>query len=220
MNTDTDIDFMLRADALRWRDELDVAGDPAVTSDDPADTVYLDPGRQPKSDSNRRRLLAAAIGIAALVAVTVLGAGLSRTSHRTGTGPAAATASASVDPLSPAANGYLFPGTAPSAATTAQPNSIAGRISMPWELSSISPNGKAITIYYAQGDGYCITAAGIVVQQTSSYVSIQPVSVNHRQSACPTLLKTGWVKVTLDSPLGTRKLLHPAVSKEWQTALQ
>ncbi len=158
--------------------------------------------------AKRRR--AATVGIAVL-AVAAAGLGL-RSAHPTN--------AATIDAMAPPSGGYLFPGIVPSPATTAASESATKRVSMPWKLSGLSADGKTVMIYYVDGDGSCTTAAGVVVRQTGKYVSIQPVStVDTTQSACPAMIKHGWVRVTLDAPLGNRTLLHPAVAKDWQTSL-
>lgn len=89
--------------------------------------------------------------------------------------------------------------------------------SMPWKFQSLSADGRVLTIVYAAGDGSCTTPVGIAVEQTSTYVALEPISWTDRtQQACPSVFVPGRAVITLDTPLGTRALLHPQVDQKWK----
>ncbi len=77
-----------------------------------------------------------------------------------------------------------------------------------WRLLEIRDGRKQLVIQYSQG-GECQTDKGVVVAETPAEVAIAPV---YRNPALPcndvALLLTPSGVITLDKPLGTRKLLH------------
>ena len=77
-----------------------------------------------------------------------------------------------------------------------------------WRLLEIRNDGMEIVIQYSQG-GICDTDKGVIVAETSTEVAIVPVYRNPTMPCNSTaVLLTPSGVVTLDKPLGDRKLLH------------
>lgn len=77
-----------------------------------------------------------------------------------------------------------------------------------WRLLEIRNGGRQLVLQYSQG-GECDTDKGVVLAETTTEVAIAPV---YRHPAmpipCVAMLLTPSGIVTLDKPLGNRKLLH------------
>ncbi len=77
-----------------------------------------------------------------------------------------------------------------------------------WRLLSIDDSGTHLVIRYSWGGG-CDGDRGVLVAQTDSAVAIVPI---YRPSTtaipCPAFLPLHDGAITLDKPLGDRKLLH------------
>jgi hypothetical protein len=95
-----------------------------------------------------------------------------------------------------------------------------GLVEMPWRLGHIEPGGNAVDVLVADGDGSCVTAAGIEVLETGSSVEVLALSrAVHLGDACPARLMVTYTRVPLAAPLAARALLHGPVDSRWGKVL-
>jgi hypothetical protein len=92
-------------------------------------------------------------------------------------------------------------------------------LSMAWTLDGISANGRSLDVTFVKGDGDCVHFAGFYVQESKSTVSLTDVGITANDTpACASRLVTGRMSVKLRRPLGSRALLHPAMTSGWTQA--
>ena len=82
---------------------------------------------------------------------------------------------------------------------------------MPWTLLRVQDDGTKVVVAYVIGDG-CDTPLGFVVQESDSSVLLTDVSRETSDSCEQDLAGTTGV-ITLQRPLGDRRLVHAPVSK-------
>jgi hypothetical protein len=77
-----------------------------------------------------------------------------------------------------------------------------------WRLLAIDDKGEKLVIQYSQGFE-CEMGKGVLVAQTESAVALVPLyQTGSKATPCHAILRLAAGTVTLDKPLGSRKLLH------------
>ncbi len=108
-----------------------------------------------------------------------------------------------------------FPGESSPIRLTAEQTK--GLTSTPWVLRGVSKN--ALDLQYVIGSPVCDEAAGIYIDETPSEVEIGTYSSETPgQSACADSLLSGYYRVRLAAPLGSRALVHVKLTREWANA--
>ncbi len=219
-----DVEELLTEDGRRWRAAIDAGSDTAPFDGTEgqmragATVVRLDPA----ADRSPQRWHITAVAAAVVAAVMVL-AGLAVWHVNHGGAPAAAglnLSGAVRDPLTPS-TGTEDHRALPAQVIPAPRIDNETWLSMPWKFRSISPDGRTIVIAYVAGDGDCVKPAGMVIEQQKSLVAIEIVSHQDlTRQACPSVLIPGRATITLDTPLGSRTLLHVTVSPSWRNGIQ
>jgi hypothetical protein len=123
---------------------------------------------------------------------------------------------ASVDPLRPQTPDPRLVAASPRPLPTATPPSDTKHelISVPWRLVGLDSAHRTLTISY-EGGG-CQTPAGVRVTQATDYVMVGAYDVIMKPTRTPVacaayaIVVTG--TVTLDEPLGKRRLYHAPTS--------
>jgi hypothetical protein len=155
-----------------------------------------------------------------LVAAAVAGCGSTTSSSTAASGPnhapsASPTLSGSPDPMKPPKNASGSPtGTPrvlPTTATTALSHS-QKRVSLPWRFLKLTDGGRKVEIALQYGG--CSSFSYMQVAQQGGAVQLTawgsvPVS---GKTICPAFEAIVTGTVTLNAPLGSRQLLHGAVS--------
>ncbi len=121
----------------------------------------------------------------------------------------------STDPINPSSPPYVhrLRVAVPTILSLAQTK---GLTSMPWRLFAIGRNQDTLGIYYATGDGDCVTPKGVYLAETASTVTVEVLSNTARaRRACPARLGLARADVELRHPLGHRQLIHAQVATEW-----
>jgi len=107
-------------------------------------------------------------------------------------------------------------GIAISAPTLLDGREVRGLTSLPWRLTSVETSRPAIDIYYVAGGG-CTSPRGIYVAEARTSVTIEAAGATDSSAhACAADFGTGYVRVPLTHPLGSRKLLHAEVDADWR----
>lgn len=158
---------------------------------------------------------AAALAVGAIVAVVAVvthGSASSSTTTPEVAGQPTSPASADTDQhsLSPSAE----PSGGPVVLLT--PTQASGLISTPWRLIQIAGSETMLGVSYVEGDGDCVTPVGFRVLESDSSVEVWALSRKASgRGACGNALKIGTGTVLLDTPLGSRTILHGPVNKAW-----
>ena len=134
-------------------------------------------------------------------------------SHSASAGPPAlppTTAGASLDALRPSVPpgfAQVFP------ASVQRVTNTAGLISEPWTLAAL--HGATITVVFAGGDNDCILPDGYALSSTATTVEVALLSkdVKPHAQACSAAGLEGIGTITLDTPLGGRRLLHAPLTR-------
>jgi hypothetical protein len=181
------------------------------------------PSWEPVSTRARLMVMRKQLATVILVAAAVAGCGSSSSSvtlGSSGSSPApvpsglpAPSGSPSPDPLITHAPSAIVPG---RVLPTTPPASVADRkrlISLPWEFMRLANGGKQIQISLDVGG--CTSFDFVEVQQGSSSVEITTWGTNAAttHTVCPAFEAILRGTVTLDAPLGSRKLFHGPVSR-------
>lgn len=75
-----------------------------------------------------------------------------------------------------------------------------------WRLLELLDGGRQLVIQYSQGGG-CASGQGVIVAETPSAVALVPTYRN-RTGPCDSVLHIPTGVINLDTPLGSRHLLH------------
>lgn len=124
--------------------------------------------------------------------------------------------SASTDPMKP----YGAESSGGALVTTAamlKSTQTAGLVSMPWELMSVSADGRRIEVSAVSGDGWCRRHAGFTVTVGARHrMTIAAWSrERHGQKVCSAMLQIGAARLTLPYPASaSNPLVHAPVAAD------
>lgn len=228
-----DIESRLHADGAHWRNHQSDAISEAKSEDYGNLPLSLHPVTSRPSFS-RRWLVSALVAavVALLIAFTFTrlhSSGSEQAASPTTTAVAVppltlATVPASADPVMPPAPSAVARIGLPQPKPVEIISTGKGVISMPWALTSVSSNGKLLTVLYAAGDGDCHVPAGFEVKQSETSVELIAVSTakspKSAQDGCASQLILAQATITLSMPLNKRALLHAPTDPGWSNVLQ
>ena len=87
---------------------------------------------------------------------------------------------------------------------------------MQWVFVGVTTDDLGVQIIFVTGDGSCITPTGILVTETETSVTLASTGTTDKSAkACPARLKSAAGTVRLRTALGSRSLIHAAVSPDW-----